>query len=142
MNQLTDLCCSFELAKEIYDLGFIRESVFNWAVWKDTCMGLTECIPVAAMKLRDGIEFNLVGFNWRDAGVCLIPAYTVGELGDIFPMSHQYWTMKTRTVNTESQWQGDVLSNDKSTHIFEGKSEIDVRAKMLLYFIKNKFIEV
>ena len=120
MNQLTDLCCSFELAKEIYDLGFVRESVFNWAIWQETCMGLTEGMPVIAMKLRDGIEFNMVGFNWAGAGMQLIPAYTVGELLDF------------------------LLERCESIRLShtEKVSQVNYLAKQLIWSIEQKLIEV
>lgn len=146
MNNLTDLCCSFELAKEIYDLGFIRESVFNWAVWQETCMGLTEGIPVAAIKLRDGIEFNMMGFNWVGAGMKLIPAYTVGELGNILPLNIKDKFLTSHKCARNGWWvfyasSGENMSGVEHT-AYWNSLEINARARLLIYCIKNKLIEV
>jgi hypothetical protein len=78
-----ELFCSYELAKQIYDLGFRRGSVFNYITHGQNNIGIVEGIPECSIGMRDGSSLRIRNKELVVAGLGLIPAYTASELFDI-----------------------------------------------------------
>jgi hypothetical protein len=120
---------SLELAKKLKELGVKQESIFYYAhqgkIWSrehyyDNYNSNDENDQEAVT-----FEYYLSEVN----GGQIYSAYTVAELGDIFPVNIQlpfkdieYW-----------KW-----SSPKGRHT--SPTEADARAKMLIHLIENQFI--
>lgn len=140
--KLEDQVCSLELAKKLKELGVKQESYFYWSCdhINTTQHGLSR------YNLHDGIESN--SENWS--------AFTVAELGEIlkdirFPMGtwigekcYQFLSIKCSMLSVWLQHDFDAGFSEKQETVFKAvnDTEANMRAKMLIYLIENKLIEV
>ena len=120
--------CSLELAKKLKELGVKQESLFYW------------------IKFGDIFEIHQTFSNLFNKGLEQYSAFTVAELGEMLPKTTKYF---------RSQVTGDVMEGRGSWPYYaelwrpEGKTitenadtEADARAKMLVYLIENKLLEI
>lgn len=148
---ITDQVCSLELAKRLKELGVKQESIFVWEYYDDKCY---------AVKF---ISYAVMPDNYNKAQ--LYSAFTVAELGEIFPSYFEKITNDKFKIFNFIQWKiGNKyminyyssypisLANENTNadlhvryhisneHFIELK-EADARAKMLIYLIENGLIE-
>lgn len=128
--KLEDQVCSLELAMKLKDLGINEECEFIWRNEERGC----------------GWYLN----HWSSS--CLTyhldhPAYTVAELGEMLPsnISYKNENLILKSLKYEPiHWllsYVDIETNEGRIH-FNGYSEADTRAKMIIYLIDNKLMEV
>jgi hypothetical protein len=116
--KLEDQVVSLELAKEMKDLGFEKESLFEWVKLRFG-NGTFQIAPVLIpIDTKSDIEF-------------MCKAYTVAELGEMLPeMSSSY-------KGVDDCWR----CNDGSDEDYMiAKTEADAKAKMLIYLKKNNLL--
>ena len=121
--QLSDQVCSLELARRLKELGVKQESCFYWCNvnnWEYKSI-LRYCENATERELR------LSGFA--------ISAFTVAELGEMLPV---WQDSCKREIN---EWHVRVFEKDIIHNSFH-ETEADARAKMLIYLIENKLMEV
>jgi hypothetical protein len=154
---IKDQCCSLELAKKLKNLGVRQESYFYWCLSKKEGNG---GLPVF-YQLADINRLEKSCFWPEDK----ISAFTSSELGDMLPCTinvmdgadfkiFQYieWKITEKyLINYYSLFP--EISNEipsanikvkyhlMENHIFES-NEANARAKMLIFLIENKLIEV
>ncbi len=125
--KLEQQVCSLELAKQLKELGVKPESLFYWVSHKD----ISSAGIGTDIRMRKTFLLELTDE--------VISAFTVAELGEMLP-----WDL-TLSRNIYKEWimtfEADGMTEDK-VYSVKGKSEADVRAKMLIYLIENKLIEV
>lgn len=131
--KLEDQVCGLELAKKLKELGVKQESIFAWA------------------------EVNQGGNNWKyqvvqsdfQADCEYISAFTVAELGEMLPLylkrdanSGLPFSVERCGLQTYKTYDGkgwvvcyDFLSRS-------GRTEANARAKMLIYLLENKLINL
>ena len=127
--ELQKQCCSLDLAKKLKKLGILQRSIFNW-YYEPKFVGIHG---------RSGDRHHLVYCppswgNW----VLIASAYTVAELG----------VMLNGTIIGSSFW----IRNFHDCHIqllrgnnkqqFDGNTEAEARAAMLIYLLESKIITV
>lgn len=143
--------CSIELAKRLKELGIKQESLFYWLDDRDcednTC---EDC------KLKTEIIFSPNIFH--ENAVTLrdyYSAFTVAELGEMLPSEIEYGasTFNLQFYKLNKIWDGQYFDPDSSYilhglvpgfvdyYIFDTK-EADARAKMLIYLIENKLMDL
>lgn len=121
----TKYVCSLELAKRLKELGVEQESDFWWALNPRTLR----------YALKDSDEHPVLKDIHHVNGVAMegfYSAFHVGELGEILPDDM-----------TTFHYHGQHFCEQMHKSI-KGKSdtEANCRAKMLIYLIENKLIQV
>lgn len=131
--------CSLELAKELKELGYPQESLFYWDIGK---------FPVRqdGKDRKPFIQFSkkvLINESY-------ISAPTVAELGKKLPQIIKIKKIKYQlfcSVAMDKKWfvvyanEKDYTDNAPFPFLI-CDTEADARAKMLIYLIKNKHIEL
>lgn len=117
---LENQVCSLESAKRFKELGVRQESLFYWHIrpkTDDWAVALGRPYPDAYT-------------NWSP---CYASAYTVAELGNFLSVKEipTLWPMFCFDRN-KWFWYKDVVQN----------TEAEARAKMLIYLLENKLVEV
>lgn len=136
--QVTNL----ELSKRLKELGIKQQSLFFWEWFNDSCYGV-KYFPYTLVP-GDANEFKIYS------------AFTASELSHYLPYSYQkngtshYIETMACILNgeyhtiCESHWyevkrDSIAICGDQ----FDGEgNEANARARMLIYLIENKFIEV
>lgn len=133
--------CSLELAKKLKELGVKQESLFYWLDDRDcTEFECEDC------KYKTSILNNISGLENDNS---LYSAFTVAELGEMLPD-------KIKDEDNETCWFYHDKNNNchriSYVHACEeacspflevkGEIEANARAKMLIYLIENKLIEI
>jgi len=116
--------CSFELGENIKKLRVIYDSYFYWAIpiWDGN-----KSLPPKVFHIVDWSDFTeMTGYK----PVC--QAYTVAELGELLPDD----------TSTRRSMMGHIVRNFDPDISFMEQTEADARAKLLIYLIENKLIEV
>lgn len=115
--KLEQQVCSLELAKRLKELKVKQDSFFYWI-----------------KQNKDSNQYCLVNENNFDKSY-LISAFTVAELGEMLPWGnlgfrdkHGTWVQTDTTEPVRSVQRDEIEAN--------------VRAKMLIYLLENKLIEV
>jgi len=124
--KLEDQVCSLDLAKKLKELGVKQESYFTWyqgigGVWYlgDPAESMNNAVEIGHTTAP---QFNFVA------------AFTVAELGEMLPLNH--YTMR-------NQWEQWTPCNDERALPSESApTEADTRAKMLIYLLENKLINL
>jgi len=130
---------NLELSKQLEKLGVKQESVWYWATGK-------------AMK---GYELFLGEKILPDYEECkklwkkectwkLVSAFTVSELGELLPDAVATYRYKTYDDDRDI-WACIKYvegNHEKYEYVVHTKTEANVRAKMLIYLIKNKLIKL
>lgn len=117
--KLENQVCNLELAKKIKELGVGQDSLWCW--WDD-----------------DIIPGHLVPLTMKSA--VRASAFTVAELGEMLPFRAKSEKIAPQYTSL-GQWKCSRIYKGKLVY-FYGKTEADVRAKMLIYLIENKLMEV
>lgn len=143
--KLEDQVCSLELAKKLKELGVGQESLFYWG--RDS-IDIGEYRHILVMRFNgtlwhfddevakiQGKHGNNIWFGEIES--CNdYSAYTVAELGELLPMDVLFnsWRMKN----------GDIrIGNPTCKGMrFTANTEVNARAKMLIYLLENKLIGI
>jgi hypothetical protein len=120
--QLEKQVCSLGLAKRLKELGVKQESVFYWMEATSGTMGIW--LPV----LRG---------DAGDISLC-VSAFTVAELGEMFPKSRVIFSM---SGFHEGAWSCELSTGNEKEHREYAETEADARAKILIYLLENRFIQ-
>jgi hypothetical protein len=121
---------SLEIAKKVNGLGVKRESLFSW-----------KCND------RTGYFALTYGIKPSDAEDTVdIPAYTVGELGEMLPERIQKRAGRGYDGLQIWKWGSDwnieyhEVFDTPQVRILDNLKEADSRGKMLIYLIENKLV--
>lgn len=136
--------CNLELAKKLKELGIKQESEFYWWNRKDI-WELWEGESV----IQQISNWDSMNFNFPDSKINEhYSAFTVGELGEKLPYSvwldndwrHlNFIKNKEETLGSNPRW---CYRYGKKKIIRFADAEANVRAKMLIYLLENKLMEV
>lgn len=134
--KLEDQVCSLELSKRLKELGVKQESLFVWEYYDDQCHGV-KFIPYAVVPSEMN-KFKLYS------------AFTVAELGEMLPYelyisNRPFWYATGKTDPNDKYYLEHEVSygmEDDAYHIERDDKEADARAKMLIYLLENKLMEV
>lgn len=126
--ELENQVCSLELAKQLKELGVKQES---YAWWSEI------------LSTENGWYWRVLTGGGQGKDYC--SAFTVAELGEILPSEtlltgrrNGHWRIMSWGAFSEVE---DRRFDDIKPSAFESNTEADARAKMLIYFIKNKFVD-
>lgn len=126
---------SLELAKKLKELGVKQDSLYVWS----------QCCNDPEWNIEAIAWHNNSTGEWDDGHILdeskIFSAFTVAELGEMFP---DFWTI---------MWQGDkvpphsliVITNEENGKRYQERAddtEADARAKMLIYLLENKMIDL
>jgi len=123
---ITDQICSLELSVRLKELGVKQDSLFyrfgNDNLQYVFCKYYEQYSPNINLNIKDGVS-----------------AFTVAELGELLknPTPNIILTYKINDIYKCATGNGDIKLID-----FEDISEADVRAKMLIYLLENKLMEL
>ncbi len=106
---------SLDLSRKLKELGVKQESLFYWSNVDTPCPAI------------------ILGTETHRSGDFLISAFTVAELGEILNVMVQSY--RSFKYHWECVYDIEEIG-------FKGKTEADVRAKMLIYLIENGVMEV
>ncbi len=124
--KLEDQVVELELSKRLKELGVKQESLFYW--WDGNDVN-DEGYCVSRIE----IEHN----NNAPSNFDVYSAFTVAELGEMFPPSCSYNYMD------ESGWYMSVIFPlSKWNQMYPCVKEANARAKMLIYLLENKLMEL
>lgn len=145
---LENQVCSLELSKRLKELGVLQNSLFWWLKRKDYPKAhLVFGMPNFSYK----DDFNNLTYSspiWEITGWEFYSAFTVAELGEIlFQKNAEHLEeMGFLDIQTEKIYRstGDFyrITNDQTDHIIDELIEADARAKMLIYILENKSMEL
>lgn len=113
--KLEQQVCSLKLAKQLKKLGVKQESYFGWYLTYKKIWRIGDMAEVMNHAKMVGIT-PAPQWEWD-----YYSAFTVAELGELLP-----------------EWFCQLNNND----IREKNTEANARAKMLIYLIENKIIEL
>lgn len=125
-----------ELAKKLKELGVKQESIFVWQNQKDWhTKKLTNKWKVLSVNKYDNTSAGQeLGYSRY------VSAFTVAEIGEILPREANvngmcdWWSQKNKDGSWSAQYRYNI--NTKQT----ADTEVDARAKMLIYLLENKVI--
>lgn len=132
--KLEDQVCSLELSKRLKELGVKQESLFVWISIIKTEFNF--------IKLRESFEPDSEGI-----GAYNYAAYTAAELGELLPkgitvddINYFYTQIPCR----DAKWWSIFYRNEFVSLKFNkiDPIEADARAKMLIYLLENKLMEL
>lgn len=131
--KLEDQVCSLELANRLKELGVKQKSLFYW----DTFKNLNGEHELKYIIPRTHIAAGYSNFytldNYYD-----VSAFTVGELGEMFPAG-----VFPATSKDDTGWYMQVINPiQKWKEMYPCKNEADARAKMLIHLLENKLMEI
>jgi hypothetical protein len=147
--KLQDQVCTLEQAKRLKELG-VRQDVSHAAWLRNECHGETEfwCWPVEAQGISNR------GYSSPRNG-CLegFSAFTVAELGMMLP--HPDGMFELGGFNHPSDfdptakdgkpwycmWEYDTDKYGMKRQLFEGATEAEARAAILIYFLEINLIQ-
>jgi hypothetical protein len=137
--QLEQQVVSLELAKKLKELGVKQESLWSW--WVATDRDDTPALNRSSQK-----DCPTCGHP-RAPYFEEIAAFTVAELGEILP---PHWMTTKGTKGIKLLWwkESPEPYYQETRHVkkmdagVNDASEADARAKMLIYLIENKLIDL
>src|SRR5690348_3634715 len=114
--------CSLELSKRLKELNFEQKSIFVWEYFNENCYAV-KFIPHAVVP-NDHNPYELYS------------GFSVAELGEMLPDCCFSWK-----VNVDPKW---LCSDDEPIveNSHRDYKEADARAKMLIYLLENKLMEL
>ena len=142
---------SLELAKKLKELNCPQKSLFFWTHFTGNGQGFLFGSGEEDIKFfnecRDykdiGIYKPTHDYPEKEIGTrrfILCSAFTATELGEMLPERFQKGFLTCQKVGL---WEVGYETSRGRVIIFkEAKSEADARAKLLIYLIKNKLVEV
>lgn len=132
-NQVVNL----ELSKKLKELGVKQEGQFYW--W-----GNREETKTIIAYRKELISEVIIPVGIRDKGYC--SAFTVAELGEILPTRIQDGHPFELETNKQAKKGWAIryynYSIQESRITFADDNEANARAKMLIYLIENKLIDL
>jgi hypothetical protein len=124
---------SIELAKRLKELGIKQESYFKF-------------------ELRDNGDFCIYHSKPVSCAYKYFSAFTSAELGNILPSDFRRWNDEDRLyhdhffheIKVNDEYIIEYLINDDPSRSqgFKDNNEANARAKMLIYLIENKLMEI
>lgn len=136
--KLENQVVSLDLAKRLKELGVKQESLFYWVSG--------DIVALPEWRVAQKREIRL-GKGQRTRDVETYSAFTVAELGEMLPgntgTKSEALYFVTQKGLMGRMWYCnaiDMLTN-KPRYGYEGNTEADARAKILIYLLKNKLIE-
>jgi len=131
--KLEEQVCSLELTKKLKELGVKQESLWSWAIGKED--GLTVVIETPEDNTCLHLENPTNGKHYiQDIKECY-SAFTVAELGMMLPDNVKSLRLRNKWI---CEADVDEYSGESKVHV----TEANARAKMLIYMIENKLMEV
>jgi hypothetical protein len=146
---LEDQVCSLELSEKLLTLGVKQKSIFVWEYFDKKCYSV-KFIPYAVVP--DSLN------NFK-----LFPAFTVAELGEMLPpwidikknepfniFGLQIIKRQSRNIQFIVSYECDTIAGEEVNNplarlqlckTFDEK-EAYARAKMLIYLLENKLMEL
>ena len=124
--KLKDQVCSLELAKKLKELGVKQESLWWWRKEASHDWRLRFFEDFENLDDNDNVNFVLPELT--------ISAFTCSELGEMLPKFIGSWKNK-------QNWSCRS-SHDLDSKLFMVNTEANARAKMLIYLIENKLVEI
>ena len=121
---LEEICCSLELAKKLKELGVKQESYFWHTVPK---------------KNEERIYHPIVWIHLDDATYEWYSAFTTAELGEIL-FNHLYEISTEENGNDFNQEKYYLSTKDHGIG-FMADTEVNARAKMIIYLIENGIVK-
>ena len=138
---------SLDLSKKLKELGVKQESLWYWVKYDETNENYKDYIVKDWFLLPDCGETSCNGEDWAYIKEETYSAFTVAELGEMLPYkiptSEFYLTIGKGKLEyfvyyvTQNNWQ--YYYNGISFH---NKTEANARAKMLIYLLENKLMEI
>ena len=125
---------SLDLSKKLKELGVKQESLFYWHRSYDP------------FKQQENEPYVLFAPN-NKAKEIDFSAYTVAELGELLPSCSRFQDGKVWDLAIASEpevWEVMYHSvvREETLNIFIDRSEANARAKMLIYLLENKLIQL
>lgn len=124
MMEIKDQVCSLELSKRLKELGCKQESLWYWFQFRDY-----------EPRLKFHSDIDGTGGEWNTPHYS---AFTVAELG----IALADWQIVTRKIN-KTEWSCYCVA--KFAHTPEDQfanTEVNARAKMLIYLLEKKLMEI
>lgn len=130
--KLENQVCSIDLAKKLKELGVAQKSIWNWFPYYEF-VNKEDKNPTQIYRLREG---GIIGKGHYSA-------FTVAELGEMLP--EQVYTIKGEGdfyCWSDIEWTNEEGLFDDHIDPIYADTEADARAKMLIYLIENKLINL
>lgn len=127
--ELSKQVCSLELAKKLKELGVKQESHF-WHV-QDT--------------LGNYNIWSVKPNSFSQPGADFYAAFTVAELGEMLPKEEHLVTMLFENGHCQMALPSSDnlhIALSAASQLIMGDTEADTRAKMLVYLLENKLIQL
>lgn len=123
------LVTSLDTSKKLSDLGLKKDSYFWHIRLSDSPNGMEDWI--------------LRNMKWGEGAVEQYHAYTSGELGEMLPCNDGEAFYLTQKGLIGNLWYVTRcrLTNMEDLHRVEAETEVEARAKMLIYLIENCYIK-
>ena len=129
---LENQVCSLELSKRLKELGVKQESIFGWMLHNYGDRKDWVCVR-GANDLRTT--------EWNFEHQC--SAFTVAEIGEMLPEHVDYYLHHHKEnhewIITFSE-HAEIYRKYRKT--FKDDNEANARAKMLIYLLENKLMEL
>jgi hypothetical protein len=129
---LENQVCNLELAKKLKDIGVKQESLFFWVITENA----NEIVVESNLKFDHSFQFS---------------AFTVAEFGDMLPETI-YLMDKPKILIMKKRSKFFIGYRNENYRIYYceetfccavcDKNEANARAKILIYLIENKLMEV
>ena len=113
--ELSQQVVSLELAKRLKELGVKQESLFYYS--------------------QNGLVGGTYDVIISSSIIC--SAFTVAELGELLP--YNCYTRKSKT--NKGCFEAHIIEKG-GDEVFIDENEANARAKMLIYLIENKLVEI
>ena len=121
--------CSLDLAKRLKELGVKQDSYFYWSNKMDGSRWRTENCQFFKIDKRSDVS-----------------AFTVAELGEMLPAVVNNYGWRVKKTEKKDKWEIKYrkLKNGEMTILRQNiaDTEADSRAKMLVYLLENKLINL
>jgi len=118
--KLKDQVCSLELSKKLKELRVKQESLFYWRTYST--------LGYEIIRRR-----NVVGDEFDSD----IAAFTVAELGEMLPWGTNFEKYKSKGKERFCVIEVESIKN----MAIHDDTEVDARAKMLIYLIENRLVK-
>ena len=123
-NQVTNK----DLSQKIKELGVKQDSLWWWNEMLKECACSDGCGIHKDISANNELEW-ILSLRPQECGYS---AFTVAELGEMLPDLH-------KTIKTGKRWTAYCLRLSKE---FQADTEANARAKMLVYLLENKLMEI
>jgi hypothetical protein len=142
---LENQVCSLELSKRLKELGVKQESVFYWADGS-VVISIDMDLLLTNNKVR---SFSAINNDYPDEDIYnLYSAFTVAELGEMLPPYVKLNQCEFYYTQIPSQHLDKWIIfyraafNSWTGQDQEDENEANARAKMLIYLLENKLMEL